>query len=50
MINIPASVFFLIFLGFGQNFEKQIWNLKKPFQLFIELVETNPLLYITLKI
>ena len=32
----------------GQKFEKLIRNLKKAFHLFVELVETNPLIYSTL--
>ena len=49
MINIHASLFVWIFFVFCPNFHKLIWNLKKAFNYFVELLETNPLIYNTLQ-
>ena len=44
-INIHASLFVQTFFGFPPKFRKRIKKLKRAFHLFVELIETNPLMY-----
>ena len=43
-LHKPHLVIHWIFFGFRSLIQKQILNLKKASHLFVELVETNPLM------
>ena len=45
LINIHALLFVNTFFGFNPKFRKRNWNFKKAFHYFVELVDTNSLMY-----